>query len=290
MGKLTISFDFELGWGAIESGLWRKREALGVYAGMRPSFSRFCTVLDDLNISVTWATVGAMISNPSTSDFSHLPEPYFRAAKDFLGTAKESTQNGKDLLEKILAMETRQDIGSHSFSHTRFLVKDYTNPAKSEEMEKSFIALNAYNIEPKSFVFPVNQVANLEIIKSSGIEVARTPPISPKTKQGKLWERVNGKMPSASREITEQGLFLENGTMLYHWGAGKNWKAKRALVNRQSKLGLERACSSNYHFHLWLHPFNLVEIPYLEEGLTNLLIKAANFRDSGKLQIVPMSL
>ena len=41
MGKLTISLDFELGWRAVETGLWEKRETQGVYDNMRPAISRF---------------------------------------------------------------------------------------------------------------------------------------------------------------------------------------------------------------------------------------------------------
>jgi len=289
MGKFTISFDFELGWGAIETGLWAKREKQGVYEGMRPCIKRLTALLDQLNASLTWATVGAMISDPSESDFDYLPDTYSSSAKNFLKTAKESTRNGRDLLETLLSMHTPQDIGSHSFSHTRFLVNDYTEAAKRKEMEKSVTALKAYGVTPKSFVFPVNQTANLDIIQQSGLKVARIPPQSPKTTPGKLWERINGRVPSANRKNINDDFYTENGTMLYHWHGTGNWKARRALVHHQAQLGLRKASNSDYHFHLWLHPFNLVEIPYLESDLSDLLTKAAKLRDKNKLEIVPMS-
>lgn len=289
MGKLTISFDFELGWGAIETGLWKGREERGVYKDMRPALNSFAQLLDDINVSTTWATVGAMISNPSINDFDHLPKPYYKAIEKFLADAEDTTRNGQDLLEILLSLKTKQDIGSHSFSHTRFLVKEYTEAAKREEMKKSLASLEKFGVTPRSFVFPVNHVSNLDIFDQFGFHVARTPPVSPKTKTGKFWERVNGNMPSASRRIVKNDFYVENGTMLYHWGTRKNWKMKRALVKRQAKLGLEKASKSDYHFHLWLHPFNLVEIPHLLTDLSALLTKAAHLRDNGELLIIPMN-
>ena len=207
-----------------------------------------------------------------------------------MDTAKESTRNGRDLLETLLSMRTQQDIGSHSFSHTRFLVNDYTDAAKRQEMEKSVAALKAYGITPKSFVFPVNQTSNLDIIQQSGLKIARIPPKSPKTSAGKFWERINGHAPSAYRQNIKDDFYIENGTMLYNWRGTGHWKARRALIHHEAKLGLRKASNSDYHFHLWLHPFNLVEIPHLESDLSDLLTNAAKLRDKNKLEIVPMSL
>ena len=37
MGKVTVSLDFEIGWGAVETGLWKPRQAKGVYTDLRPA-------------------------------------------------------------------------------------------------------------------------------------------------------------------------------------------------------------------------------------------------------------
>ena len=66
-------------------------------------------------------------------------------------------------------------------------------------------------------------------------------------------------------------------------------KLRKLLINHQVGLGLSKATRSDYHFHLWLHPFNLAEIPGLESGLYKLLKKAAGLRDEGKIDIVSMS-
>lgn len=288
MGKFTISLDFELGWGALETGFWKTREQSGVYERLRKSIASLTTLLDDLEVPLTWATVGAMISNPAPKDFDYLPEPFSTKAKDFLKTAKVSSYDGRDLLHQILSMKTKQDIGSHSFSHTRFQVKDFSDEAKKIDMQKAVTALKSFDIVPRSFVFPVNQVASLDIVEQSGISVARMPAEMARTKIGKLVERVTGDLPSALRSAHSENFFTESGTMLYHWKNNKNLRLRRQLVNHQSKLALRKAEMSDYHFHIWLHPFNLAEIRYLQNDLSSLIVKAATLRDQGKLEIVPI--
>lgn len=288
MGKFTISLDFELGWGALETGLWEVREKRGVYKHLRDSIRDITTLLDELEISITWATVGAMVSNPKIGDFDYLPEPFSTRAKNFLKAAQDTSRDGRDLLDQLLSMGTKQDIGSHSFSHTRFQVENFGDEAKRIELDKASHALKNFGITPRSFVFPVNQVASLDIVQQSGIEVARLPAKMAATKIGKLAERIRGDLPSAEREPYANNFFTENGTMLFHWGNNKNSHLKRKLVNHQSKLALRKASTSDYNFHIWLHPFNLAEIKFLQADLTTLIKQAAKLRDQGQLDISPI--
>lgn len=289
MGTFTVSFDFELGWGAIETGLWKIREKKDVYNTLRPALRRVVNLLDDLEISLTWATVGAMIANPSLEDFEYLPLPFQTRAKEFLTSAAPSSKDGRDLFDIVASAKTSQDIGSHSFSHTRFQEKTFTQDQKQIEMKKSISALNEYNVVPKSFVFPVNQVASHDVVEQAGIQVARTPPKTPHSKAGKLVEKISGYSPTAIRTHHHGGLDVESGSMLFYWGLGTDWRLRRSLVQNQIRSGLNEATKSDHHLHIWLHPFNLVEIPTLELGFSKVLKKAAKLRDSDQLHIKPMS-
>ena len=289
MGNFTVSLDFELGWGAIETGLWRMREDKDVYSKLRPTLKRIANLLDELEISLTWATVGAMISAPSQEDFDYLPLPFQSRAKEFLASAASTSKDGRDLFDLVASTSTPQDIGSHSFSHTRFQEKTFTEAQKAIEMQKSIAALNAFGITPQSFVFPVNQVASYNVVEQAGIKVARTPPKTPDGKVGKLVEKICGYTPTAIRTNHHGGLNVESGSMLYYWGLNSDWRLRRTLVQNQVRAGLKAATDSDHHLHLWLHPFNLVEIPTLEQEFCKLLKKAAKLRDADKLRIKPMS-
>lgn len=286
MGKFTISLDFELGWGGMESQMWRYREKKGVFKNFRSVIERMTALLDDLEISLTWACVGAMVSNPEPSDFDHLPEPFRQNAVDFLKGSETFTHDGRDLLENLLKMRTKQDIGSHSFSHTRFHIDSFSDEAKLLDLKKGREALLSFDIEPKSFVYPVNQVSNLELLAEAGFSVARLPPKTPSSRGGKLTEAILGRTPSAKRHQVSQKFETEDGSMLYNW---RNSRFRRALIDHQVRLGLQKISHADYHLHLWLHPFNLVEIDGLENGLYELLKKAAHLRDKGRLQICTMS-
>lgn len=286
MGKLTISLDFELGWGAIESEKWEERQRNYIYEDFRIVFKRFLSLLDDLEIPLTWATVGAMISNPTKTDFEHLPPVFMNRAVQFLNNAKPLTKDGRDLFESLLNMRTQQDIGLHSFSHTRFLEESFSVESKLVDLKKGQQSLLKYGVQPKSFVFPVNQVSNLDLLSQVGIEVARIPPKISSRNVGKLSEALLGQTPTARRCKVQSDLYTEAGSMLFNW-RGK--KLRKLLINHQVGLGLSKATRSDYHFHLWLHPFNLAEIPGLESGLYKLLKKAAGLRDEGKIDIVSMS-
>ena len=286
MGKLTISLDFELGWGAIESQMWQSRETRGVYEDFRPVFKRLLRLLDELEVPLTWATVGAMISDPKASDFSHLPDAFRERAVDFLALAKPLTRDGRDLMDQLLKMNTQQDIGLHSFSHTRFQESSFTVESKLIDLQRGTQSLKDLGVTPKSFVFPVNQVQNLELLPQVGLSIARTPPPTLKTGREKLIQAATGKTPSAKRQTISAGFDTEAGSMLYNW---RNSWLRKILIDHQIRAAFRKAKISDYHLHLWLHPFNLAEIKGLEQGLYSLLKKAATLRDAGKISIEPMS-
>ena len=69
MGQLTISFDFELGWGAIESKMWYPREVKGVYEDFRPIFKR-------MDNRLSFASLAQVLNYECTAEFC--PNPKLR--------------------------------------------------------------------------------------------------------------------------------------------------------------------------------------------------------------------
>lgn len=288
MGSLTISLDFELGWGAIESRLWKSREKRGVYRDLRNVLPRFVARLDALEIPLTWATVGAMVSRPTVADFDHLPATTKGDTLAFLRDADEATRDARDLLDTILGARTTQDIGSHTFSHTRWSLDDYGRTAKTDEMTKAKRALANYDVRPASFVYPLNHFRDLDVIAESGFSIARTAPRRPTTRPGKFLEMLKGYSPSSRIELQPNGLMTETGSLFYAWGTRRDWPLRRQAIIRQVHRGLKLATQSDHALHLWLHPFNLVETRNLYDDSIALLNKAAHLRDRGQIQIQTM--
>jgi len=290
MGTVSISLDFELGWGAMETGLWRMREANGVYRNLRPIMTRMTGLLGDLELSLTWATVGAMISAPKPADFDHLPDAFRTRAVDFLAQSDALTHDGRDLFAMVAECATPQDIGSHTFSHTRFPAPEFSRAAKQHDLEMAVSAVeNQTNQTPRSFVFPLNQPGDLDLVSEAGFEVARLAPEAPKSRVGKLMVKLRGAGPSAFRSAQTDTLSTETGSFLYTWGIHRDRHLRRALANRQLAQGLRWASTSDFHMHIWLHPFNLSEVEHLEDDFTALLRTLAIMRDAGSIRIEPMS-
>jgi hypothetical protein len=63
-----------------------------------------------------------------------------------------------------------------------------------------------------------------------------------------------------------------------------------ALRVKRAIKGLDAAASSRRVFHLWFHPTNLAdETEAMFRGLRDILRYAADLRDSGRLDILPMA-
>lgn len=288
MGSFTISLDFELGWGAIESNLWAWRQGKGVYRDLRPVMRKFVDHLDSLEISLTWATVGAMISDPQPDDFVHLPEAARAGILTFLQEADAPTRDGRDLFDVVAGAKVVQDIGSHTFSHMRWGLPGFDRSSKLQEMTQACRSLSGYGIDPKSFVYPLNQVADLDVLSETGFAIARTAPRRPASRFGKMTEMLAGRSPGSRLARRADGLVTETGSLLYVWGVRRDWPVRRHLIRQQVRRALRRIAGSDQQFHIWLHPFNLAETPHLLEDSLALLTKAARLRDAGKIEITSM--
>jgi len=120
MGTVIFSFDFEIGWGDITNGVWKRREANGVYKRLRQVLPEMLSTMDACDFSATWATVGAMIEPPDTRDFSHLTDAQHSIVENGIRVGEPETFNGTDLFELVLAAKTDHQIACHSYSHIPF--------------------------------------------------------------------------------------------------------------------------------------------------------------------------
>ena len=289
--RLTISMDFELGWGAIETGLWRLRQFKGVYEELRPVLRDFCDFLEERQLALTWATVGAAIDEPRQRDFEHLPTDAQAAVLSFQKNADEKTTDARDLLDMLSGLKTCQDIGSHSYSHTRFNWPGYDAHARERDVRLSLECLRVRECDPVSFVYPLNIVDDHTVANRGGVKLVRLPPGVAGSRLGKLVER-SVKAPPAARFDSPGGNLpaMETGSALFAWPVRPDAPLRRMLTNRHATLGLNAATKQDGHdLHIWLHPFNLVEVPHLAGDLRAFLSRAAEYRDAGRLRVATMA-
>lgn len=286
VGFFTFSMDFELGWGSITNDRWRARERANVYERLRGTLRRVLAELDALEIPLTWATVGAMVAHQPQHDLEHLTDKLREQTKAFLSEAQQMTVDGRDLLEMVQNSRVSHDIGSHSFSHARFDSEGYNDSARSKDLRLARVALEKWDIDPISFVFPENNAPSLAALPQAGIRVARLAPNS--IPGGKVVAKLR-RPPFVKSTLRHDGVRTETGTMFFHWPVGDHFGLRRNITLSQSRRALAAAAQDRQAVHYWLHPFNLTEIPGLLDQFLRLLHEVAMLRDEGKIQVVTMA-
>lgn len=142
------------------------------------------------------------------------------------------TETKSAVLERLSRSPIGHDIGAHGYYH-----KTFTSLSRAEaqnELELISVGMKKFNINPKSFVFPKNQVAHLSLLEKFGYKCYRD--------EGGL-----GK----------DGMYIKKHGQLYdihpgfHLGTTYNPIFLRKIIDISAKNKLP--------LHLWFHPRDLYE-------------------------------
>ena len=291
-GTLVVSMDFEIGWGAIENGYWKSRQERGVYEDQRRAMKKLVASLDSLEVSLTWATVGAMLENPDSEKLSHLPKTARASIRHFIDTSAESTRDGRDLFDMVIGAKTKQEIGSHTYSHTRFTYPGFDLPARNIDLEHSVSTLADQGVRnPVSFVYPLNHSGCVDSVLENGFQLARIAPVafrSHHNRASKLKDALISPPPMSYQSTVSERLKLHSGSLFFNWRTGSSAPVRKIIIERQCRRGLDYIVKNGGVFHIWLHPFNLTETKGLLDGLIEFLTSATLLRDQGLIAIRPM--
>ncbi len=284
IAKLEISFDLELGWGSIENNLWRVREKKGVYENFRPIIDHLLARLDELEVPVTWATVGALTQQPKDRDFSHLPDNYRKQIELALSAANSDSFFGADVIEKIASSKIRHQIGCHSYSHLRFNHDNINASTIDRDITLNKSALADYNDNPTSFVFPQNIEGYVEVLIEHGFKTVRLNPFkNQNNKLKQILDRNLSRPPASTIKFINEKLIGKTESIFFN--PGNNRSKLTTLTLLRSKAGLNNCVKNNTTFHVWNHPFNFAENPRLLNAFVKFLEHACELRNKGKLAV-----
>lgn len=163
---------------------------------------------------------------------------------------------------RIVDSPVRQEVGVHTYSHVD--ATKVTPEQLKEEVEHCISVLKLPE-RPKTFVFPWNRVAHFKTIEECGFVAYRDK------------SRVIG-LPKKV-----QGL----------WNIPPVWYLDRNSLGAARLIGkvMDLCIASGSVFHLWFHPWSVVE-PTPEEFTTEVLEPVfagmADARDKGRLSILTM--
>lgn len=296
--KFVISFDFEMGWGVLDTPAWQRREALGVYDRLRSVLPELVTHLKDRELDSTWAVVANMfVGGIEKMDISHLPDSYKGAIRKFLAESKRSTWDASDLLGVINDQKTIE-IATHTATHIYPSHPDCTSDAYLADVSSSLSVLSKIaNQKCTSIIYPRDQSDyRLEVASRWGLDSRINPNFmehSSRLSQTKRFiNALSGLVPESRVFIGAHKEIYHTGSILFNWN-GRNAKAlRRAILKNQIEQVLKAAelkREQDTTIHIWLHPFNLTEDLELKEYFLDTLTKLAKLRDRGRVDVVTMA-
>lgn len=278
-GKLIISLDFELHWGAAE--IWDLKKYKNYFDVTRNSISPLLALFEKYGIHATWATVGFLFAETKREllEFSPSNKPSYVNSKLYYYSLIQTEQVGDNevddpyhfansLIEKI-TKSPNQELASHTFSHYYCNEEGQTSDQfKADIVAAQAIAKAKFNLKLESLVLPRNQL-NLNYInlaRTAGIKIIRSNPnVWFWNHKNKLspWFRALDSLVSISKPLTfeENELKFREGVLLLPASRFlRPYTAKERIIQRlkieRIKKEMLHAAKNNQIYHLWWHPHN----------------------------------
>ncbi|WP_223068705.1 polysaccharide deacetylase family protein [Paenibacillus caui] len=281
----VISIDFELYWGLRDLfPLARYRRGL---ARERELIPRMLQLFERHGIHATWATVGLLFleSKEEIQDYlpSRLPEyidsglsPYPHIAGDLVGTGEEADPDHyAPSLIRLIRETPYQRVGTHTFSHYYCKEMGQSGADFLADLEAAVRLAKQRGIRIESIVFPRNQVNEgyLPCLKRLGIRSYRGNPRHPIYKKG--YSKEDSLLARAFRLLdsyvnvsgfhtysiggleSELPLNIPASHFFRSYSRRLGWLEPLRL--KRILNGMTYAAKHNQVYHLWWHPYNLVD-------------------------------
>lgn len=295
-GKLIISLDFELHWGATEKGTLNLKKEY--FDNTRLGIPKILALFEKFNIHASWATVGFLFAKNKKQLIDFCPSilPTYSNKKLLNYNLIHRNQIGWDehddpyhyaysLISKIINTPN-QELATHTFSHY------YCNELGQEKNQFNAdleaaqnLSIENFDIKLRSIVFPRNQINfdYLSIACQNGINVVRSNP------NVWFWKRKSNLTPliravdtlfpiSKSLSFDMTDLDVDDVLLLPASRFLRPYSDKEKLIQKikfhRIKQEMLYAARNNKVYHLWWHPHNFGKslhknLYYLESILKN---------------------
>lgn len=281
---LTISIDFEMGWGMIGNKDRTSIESLkDTYLGVQDVVPKLLNLFGEYGIHATWDIVGFLFFRDYIELLKSLPEkiPKYKLAElnpyDWIG--EDSFENRAPFLFaspliQLIKNTPHQEIATHTFSHYYCLEMGQDKNTFKADLEAALKIARQNDIRISSIVFPRNEVneSYLHICKEQGIEAFRGNQTSwiydSKNSEDDGLHRRLSRLLDAYLPLTGHNTYsLEeiNSNLPYNIRASRFLRPFSPLQKALEPLRLRRIISNLRHaskcsevYHLWWHPHNFV--------------------------------
>lgn len=282
--RFLLSLDCEGKWGVADGLHQREHEWLSDER-LRKAYKSIIDLLDEFSVPATFAFVG-LFAEPRQSFFGLMPEIAALASRspDYLGTALSDITEGSRqgwhgdwAVDSAGSANVAHEIALHGVTHV---------PWTSRDREFFIEELNLLQMlsspvrQSKTFVFPRNEVAHIELLRTAGLE-------------GYRLGKTRGRAASVLSELNlwsrpePVGLPAPDEPVPIPAGYFINWRhGLRRLVPPWVTLSrfqtlLDRAGEGTI-VHAWLHPENIASAPSTLDLLRDIIRTVAQRRDAGR--------
>lgn len=294
--KIVISFDFELGWGDLDSDLWRRREYNGIYDKVRDIMPRLLGELKAREISTTWATVSNMlVDDEKNLNIDYLPEDYRATVLDFLDVSKKTSKNASDLIDGLLGNKKLFEVCSHTASHINARHPRLSSNVFVEDIRQSIDVLegiSGYSID--SVVFPRDYADfHLDVAQAFPVNMRLNPNFNKRSDtMSRLLRGVGGfftRVPASDVIVGGMGEVYQTGSMYFNWIGGRHTEVKKILFMKNKQQLIKMLSRGQGTYHIWLHPCDFAENVFLFDVFLEWLQSISSLRERGVIEISTMS-
>ncbi|RUT33473.1 hypothetical protein EJP77_07435 [Paenibacillus zeisoli] len=284
-GQFVISMDLELYWGLRD--ICPRSHYLKHFAVERETIKKVLGLFERGGIHATWATVGLMFFEskeqmlrgipaklPVYQDANLSPYPHLASGEVGADEQTDSSHYGLSLIKRI--EETPyQRVSTHTFSHYYCLEAGQDSAEFQADLRAAVRAAKRQGIQLESIVFPRNQVNPdyLKLLWPEGIRAYRGNPEHWLYKRGystgdsllrralRLMDTYLNLSGFHSYTLAEPQLGEPINLPASHFL--RSYSRKLALLEplrlRRILRGMTHAARNNQVYHLWCHPYNLVD-------------------------------
>ena len=282
--RFILSLDCEGKWGVADC-LTRKEHAWLSDTKLQRAYRQIVDLLDEYDVPATFAFVGLFAEpedsfrrlTPAIRDLADQAPDYLEPALADSSEGSRQGWHGAWAIDTVGNAKARHEIALHGVTHVPWTTQD--RDFFSEELAL-FGELTSPAREAKTFVFPRNDVAHLDLLSRAGLEgyrmaqPRRSRPVR-LLSEFNLWaspERI-------SRDRHSQIVPIPAGFFI-NWRHGPRRLVPRGVSRERFRRLLDRA-GSEHVVHAWMHPENVSSAPDTLNLLRDLVEIVARNRDSG---------
>lgn len=286
-GKLVISLDFELHWGAVDK--WDVSATKDKFIATRHAVKEMLDLFALYNIHVTWATVGFLFAESRSDIMSCLPKSLPRYKNSELssynvldrgelgaGEGSDKSHYAASIMDLINSYPN-QEIASHTFSHYYALEEGQCVKTFEDDIRSSKMIAEKKGFQLKSLVFPRNQYNDdyLFVLRRYGILCVRSNPSNWIWSDGgigrtsvmkflkKMARGVDIMLPISNTLFTLDSIQVDNPDRSVCIPASRflrPYRSSEKIVNKlkswRVKNEMTKAAMTGKIYHLWWHPHN----------------------------------